>query len=62
MPHGRIEIDGKFFRYQERKLVEIPTYRCQFCNEESSRPDWVHDCCPLCGRAYGVLLAQDLEE
>ncbi len=38
------------------------TYRCQFCGESSPQKDWVEDACPLCGRKYDYILAQDSEE
>lgn len=37
-------------------------YKCQFCSAESPAKDWIDDKCPICGRKYNILLAQDSEE
>lgn len=35
------------------------TYKCQFCEKESSPAEWIDDKCPECGRKYDAILAQE---
>lgn len=43
-------------------MNEQQEYRCQFCGYEG--PGWLNDgyVCPVCGKEYNALLAQDSEE
>lgn len=35
------------------------TVRCQFCEKDSPKKSWKEDKCPLCGRVYDAILAQE---
>lgn len=37
-------------------------YRCQFCEKNSPKGAWKDDRCPICGKKYDAMLAQDLED
>lgn len=42
--------------------MEVEVYRCQFCGAESPAAEWVADRCPLCGREYDPILAQEEDD
>lgn len=54
----RIEIANHVYQ-----IARGDKYRCQFCQRESFAALWKDiNTCPLCGRVYDAILAQDEEE